>query len=149
MIAVCPRVPLKKPNLPRKVAVSLGGVRVIRAGERAVFFAGDTGRHPEFGVITKRLGPFDAAFLPIGAYDPRWFMGPVHMAPEEAVSAYVDITTANEGRSCDFVAMHWGTFRLTDEPMDEPPKLVRAAWSRASLDPALLWTPDRGATLRL
>lgn len=122
---------------------------VIRAGDRAVFFAGDTGRHPEFGGITERLGPFDAAFLPIGAYDPRWFMGPVHMAPDEAVSAYADIAAANAGRPCNFVAMHWGTFKLTDEPMDEPPKLTRAAWAQAGLDSALLWIPDRGATLRL
>ena len=121
----------------------------IRAGDRAVFFAGDTGRHPEFSAITQRLGPFDAAFLPIGAYDPRWFMGPVHMAPEEAVSAYEDIAAANVGRPCIFVAMHWGTFKLTDEPMDEPPVLTRAAWVGAGLDAALLQIPARGETLRI
>jgi N-acyl-phosphatidylethanolamine-hydrolysing phospholipase D len=122
---------------------------VIRAGGRAVFFAGDTGRHPEFTAITQRLGPFDAALLPIGAYDPRWFMGPVHMAPEESVSAYQEIASANRGQPCMFVAMHWGTFRLTDEPMDEPPALTRVAWELAGLEPALLCIPARGETLRI
>jgi N-acyl-phosphatidylethanolamine-hydrolysing phospholipase D len=122
---------------------------VIRAGERAVFFSGDTGRHPEFGAIARRLGPFDAAFLPIGAYDPRWFMGPVHMAPEEAVDAYREIIAGNAGRRCVFVAMHWGAFRLTDEPMDEPPRLTRDAWARAELDPDLLWIAARGETRRV
>jgi N-acyl-phosphatidylethanolamine-hydrolysing phospholipase D len=126
---------------------------VIRAAgtnsTRAVFFAGDTGLHPEFGDITRRLGPFDAAFLPIGAYDPRWFMQPVHMAPEEAVAAYGEISAANAGHPCVFVAMHWGTFRLTDEPPDEPPRLTRAAWTGANLDPALLWIPRHGETLRI
>ncbi len=120
----------------------------IRAGDRAVFFAGDTGRHPEFASIAWQLGPFDAAFIPIGAYDPRWFMGPVHVAPEEAMAAYTEIISGNGGRRCTFVAMHWGTFRLTDEPVDEPPKLTRDAWDRAGLDRELLWIPDFGETRR-
>jgi N-acyl-phosphatidylethanolamine-hydrolysing phospholipase D len=119
----------------------------IRAGDRAVFFAGDTGRHPEFSTITQRLGPFDAALLPIGAYDPRWFMQPVHMAPEEAVSAYGDIAAANAGRPCRFVATHWGTFKLTDEPLDEPPALTRVAWSESGFDPELLCIPAHGETV--
>ena len=121
----------------------------IRAGDRAVFFAGDTGRHPEFGGITRTLGPFDAAFIPIGAYDPRWFMGPVHMSPDESVSAYAEIATENEGRKCVFIAMHWGTFRLTDEPMDEPPRLAREEWSRRDLDSDLLWIAAQGETRRI
>ncbi len=119
---------------------------VIRSDSRAVLYAGDTGRHPEFTTITERLGPFDAAFLPIGAYEPRWFMQPVHMAPEEAVGAYREIVAANQGSPCSFVAMHWGTFKLTDEPLDEPPELTRAAWKEAELDPALLWIARHGET---
>ena len=121
----------------------------IRSKERAIYFAGDTGRHPEFGAIARRLGPFDAAFFPIGAYDPRWFMQPVHMAPEEAVSAYAELAAENADRLCSFVAMHWGTFKLTDEPMDEPPALTRVAWTEADLDPGLLWIPHRGETRRI
>lgn len=121
----------------------------IRSASRAVLYAGDTGRHPEFGEITRRLGPFDAAFIPIGAYAPRWFMGPVHMAPEESVDAYREMAGANQGHPCTFVAMHWGTFKLTDEPLDEPPALTRAAWSAAQLDPALLWIARHGETRML
>ncbi len=122
---------------------------VVRAGDRAIFFAGDTGRHPEFSAIATRLGPFDAALLPIGAYDPRWFMQPVHMAPEEAVSAYADIAAANAGRPCRFIATHWGTFKLTDEPMDEPPALTRVEWEKARLDPEMLWVMAHGETRRV
>ncbi len=118
----------------------------VRAGDRAIFYAGDTGRHPEFGSIARELGPFDVVFLPIGAYDPRWFMGPVHMAPEQAVAAYHEIATAQPNHDFAFVAMHWGTFRLTDEPLDEPPRLLRAAWRDAALDDARLWIAAVGET---
>ena len=118
----------------------------IRSTTHALFFAGDTGRHPEFDTIARQLGPFDAAILPIGAYDPRWFMHPVHMDPEEAVSAYVDLIGANANHPCTFIASHWGTFKLTDEPMDEPPKLTRAAWQTRGLPDADLWIPYHGET---
>jgi N-acyl-phosphatidylethanolamine-hydrolysing phospholipase D len=94
---------------------------------RRVFFAGDTGFHPEFGAIGERYGPFDVALLPIGAYEPRWFMRYVHMNPEEAVEAF----RALNARS--MVPIHWGTFKLTDEAMDEPPVRARAAWQAAGL----------------
>ncbi len=58
------------------------------ANGRHVYFAGDTGYHPEFGAIGERYGPFDVALMPIGAYEPRWFMRYVHMNPEEAVAAF-------------------------------------------------------------
>ena len=94
---------------------------------RQVFFAGDTGYHREFAGVGKRFGPFDVALLPIGAYEPRWFMRPVHMNPEEAVQALLDLGPAR------MIPMHWGTFKLTDEPMDEPPKRARDAWGKAGL----------------
>ncbi|HXC24441.1 MAG TPA: MBL fold metallo-hydrolase [Gemmatimonadaceae bacterium] len=119
----------------------------LRSATHALLFAGDTGRHPEFELITRQLGPFDAAILPIGAYEPRWFMQPVHMAPEETVSAYTDILTGNaNARPCTFVASHWGTFKLTDEPLDEPPTLTRAAWTTLGLPTADLWIPHHGET---
>lgn len=121
----------------------------IRSSRMAVFFAGDTGRHPEFGDITRRLGPFDAAFMPIGAYEPRWFMQPVHVAPEEAVDAFREIIDANGGHPCTFIAMHWGTFKLTDEPMTEPPVLTRRAWEAAGLDPSALWIARHGETRKV
>ncbi|HEV8305834.1 MAG TPA: MBL fold metallo-hydrolase [Gemmatimonadales bacterium] len=94
---------------------------------RRVFFAGDTGHHSEFGAIGARYGPFDLALLPIGAYEPRWFMRYVHMNPEEAVAAF----RALGARA--MVPIHWGTFKLTDEAMDEPPARARAAWQAAGL----------------
>lgn len=116
----------------------------MRVGEMAVFFAGDTGLHPEFGTIAQRFGPFEISILPIGAYDPRWFMHPVHMAPEEAVQAFRTIDSVDPTRSGVLVGSHWGTFRLTDEPVDEPPALARQAWSTAKLPPENLWILTHG-----
>lgn len=116
----------------------------LAAGERRVFFAGDTGYHPEFGRIGTELGPFDAALLPVGAYEPAWFMQPIHMNPEEAVRAFGDLTDG--GARGVLVPIHWGTFRLTVEPMDEPPARTRAAWSAAGLPAERLWVPRHGET---
>jgi len=70
---------------------------VVRGAGRTVYFVGDTGRHPAFGEIGSRAGPFDAVIAPIGAYDPRWFMAPVHVTPEEAVAAYLELTACGTG----------------------------------------------------
>jgi len=94
---------------------------------RRVFFAGDTGYHPEFALIAERCGPFDLALLPIGAYEPRWFMRYLHMNPEEAVQAFRGLGAQV------MVPIHWGTFKLTDEAMDEPPVRARAAFAAANL----------------
>ncbi|MDI9244661.1 MBL fold metallo-hydrolase [Marinobacter sp. CHS3-4] len=86
-----------------------------------LYFGGDTGYGKVFRDIGELFAPIDLALLPIGAYDPRWFMAPVHVAPEEAVKIHQDIGARQS------VAMHWGTFVLTDEPMDEPPRRLRMA----------------------
>ncbi len=89
---------------------------------RRVYFAGDTGYFPKFVEIGRRLGPFDVALLPIGAYLPRWFMRPVHINTAEAAQAFIDLGARY------MVAIHWGTFDLADEPLDAPPRaLMRAA----------------------
>ena len=119
----------------------------VAAPARQVYFAGDTAYHPEFAAIADRFGPFHAALLPIGAYEPRWFMRSVHMNPEEAVRVYQDLERGRPpiaGRVALMVAMHWGTFQLTDEPLDEPPKRARAAWRGAGFDPNRLWIPTHG-----
>jgi Predicted Zn-dependent hydrolases of the beta-lactamase fold len=116
----------------------------IRIGDTAVFFAGDTGLHPEFEAIARRLGPFDLSILPIGAYDPRWFMHPVHMDPEEAVAAFRAIDSAHPDRAGVMVGSHWGTFRRADEPVDEPPLLARQAWTAAGLPAENLWILAHG-----
>jgi len=111
-------------------AISVNGSRV--------FFAGDTGLHTEFGRISMRYGPFDAAILPIGAYEPRWFMRPVHMDPAESVAAYQQLVSDAPERSCVMIASHWGTFKLTDEPLSEPPLKAREAWASSGLNVGLL-----------
>ena len=109
-----------------------------------VYFGGDSGYFRGYREIGARLGPFDLSLLPIGAYDPRWFMAPAHMNPEEAVRAWRDL-----GAHGAFVPMHWGTFRLTDEDPLEPPVRLRAAWEAESLPPGDLHLLRHGETLVL
>ncbi len=106
-----------------------------------VLFVGDSGYGPHFQEIGQRLGPFRAAILPVGAYEPRWFMAPVHMNPEEAVRAFLDL-----GGAGGMVGSHWGTFRLTDEPPLEPPERTRRAWRAAGLPEERLHLPGIGGT---
>ncbi|HET8655605.1 MAG TPA: MBL fold metallo-hydrolase [Longimicrobiaceae bacterium] len=110
-------------------------------GGARVYFGGDSGWFPGYAEIGERAGPFDLVLMPIGAYEPRWFMAPSHMNPEEAVQAYLELG----GRGV-FGGMHWGTFRLTDEPPCEPPERARAAWATAGLPAERLWIPAHGAT---
>jgi N-acyl-phosphatidylethanolamine-hydrolysing phospholipase D len=101
---------------------SLWGGWVVRIGDRAVYFAGDTGMFPGFVEIGERLGPIDLAMMPIGAYEPRAMMEPAHLNPEEAIAA---VLATKAVRS---VAMHFGTFELSEEPLHEPPeRFVRAS----------------------
>jgi len=122
------------------------GFALESAGFR-LYFAGDSAYHPEFGEIGRRCGPFDLMMIPIGAYDPRWFMQVVHMNAEEAVRVYQDVVAAYPGATLPLmVGIHWGTFRLTTEPMDEPPRRAAAQWSEAGLDPEQLWIAKFGET---
>jgi N-acyl-phosphatidylethanolamine-hydrolysing phospholipase D len=121
----------------------------IKLGERRAFFAGDTGYHPEFPRIRERFGPFDLLLLPVGAYEPRWFMRPVHMNPEEAVLAYRDLVSGLAESPGVMVPIHWGTYKLTDEPMDEPPGRTRQAWMGAGLPEERLWVLQHGETRHL
>jgi N-acyl-phosphatidylethanolamine-hydrolysing phospholipase D len=122
------------------------GFTLAMNGVRA-YFAADTAYHPEFGAIGQRGGPFHLVMMPIGAYDPRWFMHIVHVNPEEAVQAYVDVASASPHEPSPLMlAIHWGTFRLTDEPMEEPPKRALAAWRSHGLDEDRLWVARFGET---
>jgi L-ascorbate metabolism protein UlaG (beta-lactamase superfamily) len=94
---------------------------VILAADLRFFFAGDSGYCPHFKEIGKTFGPFDLAAIPIGAYEPRWFMQHHHVNPEEALQIHLDLASKKS------VAIHWGTFILTDEPLDEPPARLAAA----------------------
>jgi N-acyl-phosphatidylethanolamine-hydrolysing phospholipase D len=110
-----------------------------------VYFAGDSGLHPEFAAIASTAGPFDLVMLPIGAYEPRWFMQPVHMNPEDAIEAYRQLTLS-VARRPPCLALHWGTFRLTDEAVDEPPSRFAQRWREAEFDESANWTFAHGET---
>jgi N-acyl-phosphatidylethanolamine-hydrolysing phospholipase D len=109
-----------------------------------VYFAGDSGYAPCFSEVGDRLGPFDVSLVPIGAYEPRWFMAPSHMNPEEAVRAYMDL-----GGGGVFIPSHWGTFRLTLEPPLEPPDRLLEAWNAAGLSGRNLVIPEHGETVTM
>jgi L-ascorbate metabolism protein UlaG (beta-lactamase superfamily) len=122
---------------------TLWGGFVIEGGGLRAYHSGDTAYFSGFAEIGRRVGPIDAAMLPIGAYDPRWFMRAQHMNPEDAVQAFVDLGAKR------FFAMHWGTFKLTDEPLGEPPTFTRDVWTQRGLDEAALEIPAIGETVRL
>jgi len=123
---------------------ALWGGFVIRGPEGISYHSGDTAFFDGFAEIGRRLGPVDWAMLPIGAYAPRWFMEPQHMCPEEAAEA------AQMLGARTFVAMHWGTFKLTDEPLGEPPVRARAAFRKTRDDDSdRLWILDVGESRRL
>ncbi|HEV7501122.1 MAG TPA: MBL fold metallo-hydrolase [Vicinamibacteria bacterium] len=105
----------------------LWGGFVVEGPSRRFYHAGDTGYFRGFVEIGDRLGPFDLAAIPVGAYLPSAMMRPVHLDPEEAVQAALDV------RATRVVAMHWGTFDLTDEPLDEPPARFLAEAARRGL----------------
>ena len=113
-----------------------------RAPERSLYFGGDSGYFDGYRTIRERSGPFEVHLLPIGAYEPRWFMKHAHMNPEDVVQAYRDL--GGEGA---VVGMHWGTFRLTDEHVLEPPARMRVAWRSAELPEGDLHLPGVGGTI--
>jgi len=120
---------------------TLWGGFVIEGSSARIYHSGDTAYFEGFTEIGKRAGSIDAALLPIGAYEPAWFMSKQHMNPEEAIRAFIDL----EAR--EFVAMHWGTFQLTDEPMDEPPLRLSREWQRRGLNPERCHVPPVGGSL--
>ncbi|MEA2693429.1 MAG: hypothetical protein QOJ16_2816, partial [Acidobacteriota bacterium] len=102
---------------------------LVTGGERSYYFAGDTGYFHGFSEILRRFGAVDAALLPIGAYEPRWFMRPQHMDPGEALRAFRDLGARH------MLAMHWGAFDLTDEPVDLAPRILAEEVARSGEDP--------------
>ncbi len=101
---------------------------VIEADDApTVYFAGDSGYFRGFRDIGERFS-IDYALLPIGAYEPEWFMGPQHTTPEEAVQAFLDC------RARLFVPMHYGAFRLADDTPKEALDRLWAEWRRRGLE---------------
>jgi L-ascorbate metabolism protein UlaG (beta-lactamase superfamily) len=122
---------------------ALWGGFVVRSRDGVVYHAGDTAYFDGFAEIGARVGPIDWALLPIGAYEPSWFMKSQHMNPEEAGQAFLDLGART------LVAMHWGTFLLTDEPPGEPPQRLRDFFRGRGLDEERLWILDVGENRRL
>lgn len=117
-----------------------GGWVLTGPDGRRVYFAGDTGYGHWFAEIGDRYPGIDVAMLPIGAYDPRWMLRPVHTDPEEAVQACLDVGARN------MAPMHWGTFLLSAERPLEPLTRVRAAWQATGMPRDRLWDLPVGAS---
>ena len=105
----------------------------VTGPKRRFYFAGDTGYFDGFARIAETHGPFDLAALPIGAYRPVEMMQESHLNPEQAVQAALDL------RAPRALAIHYGTFDLSDEPLDEPPRRFRAAAAASGLGSAGAW----------
>ena len=119
-----------------------GGFSFV-AGTRRILFAGDTAYGSFFREARERLGAIDLALLPIGAYEPRWFMQAVHMNPEEAVQAHIDLDASTS------IGMHFGTFQLTTEGIDEPLQGLHAACAARGIPPERFRTLAFGESWRL
>jgi L-ascorbate metabolism protein UlaG (beta-lactamase superfamily) len=122
---------------------SLWGGFVIEADGLSIYHSGDTAYFEGFTEIGRRFPKLDAALLPIGAYDPRWFMAKQHMNPTDALDAFRDLGARM------MIAMHWGTFKLTDEPLDEPPRLFRDQAAARGLGEAATRVAAVGETISL
>jgi L-ascorbate metabolism protein UlaG (beta-lactamase superfamily) len=116
---------------------------VVQTKDFKFFFAGDTGYSPIFREIGRKLGPFDVSAIPIGAYEPRWFMHHHHVSPEEALQIHLDVLSKKS------VAIHWGTFVLTDEPLDEPPQRLKTALKKKQIPDDVFLSIKHGETIML
>lgn len=128
-----------------------GGFAVL-SPEFHFLYTGDTGYSKDFLDIRQHFaaeqtaaqgGGFDVALIPMGAYEPRWFMKEQHVNPEEAVQIHLDL---NAKRS---IGVHWGTFDLTDESLDQPPKDLALARAAKKLPQEAFDVMAIGQTLKL
>ncbi len=122
---------------------ALWGGFLIEVNGQRIYFAADSGYGDLFKEIGSRLGPFDLALLPIGAYEPRWFMHPIHMNPAEAVQAHLDLGSRQS------IGMHFGTFRMTIEGIDAPLAALDEARQANNLTTAQFRTLDFGESIRI
>ncbi len=121
---------------------TLWGGFVVEAEGRRVYFAGDTGYWQHFRQIRERCGPLDVALLPIGAYEPRWFMQDMHMNPDDAARAHLDLEATLS------IGTHYGCFQLTDEGIDEPVRELAVARRRHGIRDDAFIALETGETHR-
>jgi N-acyl-phosphatidylethanolamine-hydrolysing phospholipase D len=112
----------------------------IAGHDRRMFFSGDTAYYPVFKDIGQRLGPFDLAAVAIGAYRPARIMKASHTTPEEALRVFADV------RARHMIGIHWGTFDLAEEPIEEPPRRLETEARRLGLGPDRVWLLRHGET---
>lgn len=124
--------------LDRNRSLWCGWVMETPAGP--LYFAGCSGYSPDFQEIGAKLGPMRLSLLPIGCYRPRWFLQPMHVDPPQAVRVHHDV------RSQQSLGMHWGTFKLTDEPLGEPAVYLQQAMATACLPSAAFTVMSVGET---
>lgn len=122
---------------------SLWGGYVIKSSKFNVYFGGDSGYGPYFKETGEKLGPFDLSLIPIGAYEPRWFMKEQHMNPEEAVQAHLDL------KSRFSLGCHFGTFQLTDEGIDDPVNDLEIAKKKFNVKSEEFIAPDNGQSFTI
>ena len=122
---------------------ALWGGFTIAVAHRRIYFAGDSAYAPFFREVRRRFGPIDLALLPIGAYEPRWFMQAVHMNPAEALQAHLDLEASES------IAMHFGTFQLTTEGIDEPVRALEQARLAHHVEPSAFRAIGFGESVRV
>ncbi|MDB6111887.1 MAG: hypothetical protein JWR69_3637 [Pedosphaera sp.] len=120
---------------------ALWGGFFVATDQMKIYFAGDSGYAEHFIEIEKRLGRPDLALLPIGAYEPRWFMQANHMNPEEAVRAHLELGARQS------IGMHFGTFQLTHEGIDEPVEALKSSLAACKVKPEHFRVLECGETL--
>ncbi len=117
---------------------SLWGGFIVKSHELKIFFSGDTGYYQHFNEIFEKFGAIDVSLLPIGSYEPRWFMKDQHVNPREAVLAHQDL------RSKLSIGIHFSCFQLADEAFDQPAKDLKIALDEFKVSPTSFLVPDHG-----
>ena len=122
---------------------TLWGAFVLKTSQGNIYFAGDSGYGPHFKRTFEQSGPMQLSLLPIGAYEPRWFMEAIHLDPEQAVVAHQDLHSELS------IGMHYGTFQLTTEGIDEPLIKLDRAKKKYNIVESEFITIEFGQTLKI